>query len=143
MGVGQRDWLQFLQEQAKQDGQKECCAKSSIKTKTCKRSAKDDCVLQILQVEEKTRDDVNGSEQKEQEREGNSVDATSSHHSVKVQYRSKKDELDEDWSQSSSHSQEMAKAQLPLGEAPATPLSALLNTTLSSPTLLLPHGEYL
>lgn len=140
--MGRKDWLQFLQEQAKQDAQQRFHAKSSAETKSCQGSAKDACGLQKLQVEEKTRGDLDDSELKQQQHEGNSVDAAISHHSVKLQYRSQEDELDEDCGQSSNHSQERVKAQLSLEEAPPTPFSALLNTSLSSPTLLLPHCEY-
>ncbi|XP_050721322.1 uncharacterized protein LOC127001154 isoform X3 [Eriocheir sinensis] len=139
LGVGQKDWLQFLQEQANQNDQKEYNAKSSIKTKICKGTAKDECVLQKLQVEKDSQGDLGDCEQKKHlQDEGNSVESVIPHHSVKVQSRRQTDEQDEVWDQSSSHSQEMTRAQLPLGEAPTTPLSALLNTSLSSPTLLLP-----
>lgn len=142
LGVGHKDWLQLLQEKANENNQKECYTKSSIKTKTYERIAKDDSVSQNFQTEEKTRSDLDKYEQKQMQNETISVDAVTSHQSVKGQYKRQKDELDESLGYSSIHSQEMIKTRPSLEEAPATPLSAFLNTSLSSPTLLLPHGWY-
>lgn len=143
LGAGQKNWLQFIQEQMRHDDQQKCYTKSSIQTKTCKGSAKDNSISQKLEEEMDTKGDLDALELKQLQQEGNSVDAASLHDTVETQYKSRKDELDEDGSHSSSHSPERTRTQLPIGGAPITPLSALLNTSLSSPTLLLPHGEYL
>lgn len=135
IGEGRKDWLQFLKEQAKQNGQRECYAKSSLKSNSYKGSVKNDCKVPELEVEEKARGDLVNFEQKHLQHGGNSADAASSYSVAEIQHNSQKDEHVEDWGQSSSHNQDMTKA-------PATPLTALLNTSLSSPVLLLPHGKY-
>lgn len=140
--MGQKNWLQLLQERAKQDDQKVYNAKSSIKTKAFKGTAKDKCVIQKLQVGEDPQGDFRDCKQKCLQDKGKSVEPVTLHHSVKVQSRRQTDKQDEDWEQASSHSQETTRAQPAHGEAPNTPLSALLNTSLSSPTLLLLPGWY-
>lgn len=143
LGEGQKDWLQFLQKQVKQNYQKESYPESSVKTNTLKGSANNDCDVQHLQVEGKAGGDFDDCDQKELQHERNSAKATTSHPLVEGQHRSHKNELVEDWCWSSSLNQDVTKAQLPSEGAPASPLSAFLSTSLGSPTLLLPHGKYL
>lgn len=138
LGVGQKDWLQFLQEQVKEDCEKNNSTNTSAET--CERIISNACVTMELQ-EEKNKEDLDKLNQKQQQQDGNCVDVTTSHLITKFQCsQHQKEEQAEEWSQSSSQSQGIEGTQVPSRQAPATPLSSLLNTSLNSPMLLLPQG---
>lgn len=88
------------------------------------------------QVEEKDKENLDELKHVQQQQDEDCADAADFHLSTKFQ----KEETDEYWSQSSSHSQKIDGAQHPSGEEPTTPSTSQLNATLSSPMLLLPQG---
>ena len=136
LGVGRKDWLQLLQEQVKEDCQKNSFTNTS--SNICEQIINDECVTKESQVEEKTKIDLDKLKQKQQQQNETCADATSSHLNAVLQ--NQQEEQDEAWSPSSSDSQRIEGAQQPSLEAPTTPLTSLFNTTLISPMLLLPSG---